>query len=148
MYPRAESGWGCTHCLLRPHSSIICIYSLVGGKGRLALLLCQHSLCFTQHDLPAVGHLPPTTRTHHGDVGKQSPMQPRDKATSGRLGRKLESSTYAEVELSFRDASLCHREGGKRLRPETLCAQPSPCSAMAPATLLHFVSKLLLKGLL
>jgi len=32
---------------------------------------------------------------HLEDVGKQSPMQPRDKATSGRLGGKLEGSTYA-----------------------------------------------------
>lgn len=39
VYPRAESGGGGAHWLLRPHDSIICIYSLSRGKGRLGVIL-------------------------------------------------------------------------------------------------------------
>lgn len=44
MYPRAESGGGGAHWLLRSHGGIICIYSLGRGKGRLGVILAwRHS---------------------------------------------------------------------------------------------------------
>lgn len=38
VYPRAESGRGSAHWLLRPCGDIICIYSLGRGRGRLVVI--------------------------------------------------------------------------------------------------------------
>lgn len=49
VYPRAESGGGGTHWLLRPHGGIICVYSLGRGKGRLGVILARRHSHLSQY---------------------------------------------------------------------------------------------------
>lgn len=44
VYPRAESGWGSAHWLLRLCGNVICIYSLGRGRGRLVVITCYSGM--------------------------------------------------------------------------------------------------------
>lgn len=65
VYPRAESGRGSAHWLLRLCGDIICIYSLGKGRGRLAVIRCYSGMEASPPStaqntlLLTIQHLPP-----------------------------------------------------------------------------------------
>lgn len=77
VYPRAESGGGGAHWLLRPHGGIICVYSLGRGKGRLGVILARRHSHLSQYRAHSSFQLlntfrpprsPPKSSRHHKDL--------------------------------------------------------------------------------
>lgn len=71
VYPRAESGGGGAHWLLRPHDGIICIYGLGRGRGRLGVILARRHPPFHSAE-PTAPSSSSTPSSHHTALPQSS----------------------------------------------------------------------------
>lgn len=127
VYPRAESGRGSAHWLLRLCGDIICIYSLGRGRGRLVVIRCflawRHSHlpqlrthCSFQFNtfLPLCSPPSPPaiakTQIQSGKLGNCPHLQALEEATSGTA--KAQSQYMLLLHAWEGSGKLCLNTGG------------------------------------
>lgn len=119
VYPRAESGGGSAHWLLRLCGDIICIYSLGRGRGRLVDIRWYSGMeplppSTVQNILLLLAqHLPPTVQPSQSSCHSKDPDPVRE---SGKL--PLSAGTGGSHQLHSKGTKPVHAVvgclGGKR----------------------------------